>query len=117
MTVTADSKCDGGNMTAVGAGVGVSLGVLLVAALVGCVVLYNQLRKAQRQLHDNGVMLGVSDDHNGSQSAYGAEVSKTYNYGDRQSPPPPAGTFNNFVAEAPTDREIAMADSRAMPKP
>lgn len=132
VTVTVGSSSDGDHVTAVGAGVGVSLGVLLVAALIGCSILYNQLRKAKRQLHGNGVMMHDSQRYdspnnnyanptfspaNGSQSAYSDGVTKTYSPGAHQPSPPPAQTSHNFMVEAPTDREVAMADSRPVGKP
>lgn len=131
VTVTAESKSDNNNVTAVGAGVGVSLGVLLLAALIGCGVLYSQLRKAKRQTRGDGMMMGASNPYeqpkhnpgfshtNGSQTPYSDGVSKTYSHGAYQHQPPLGpveSPFNQIVAEAPTDREVAMADSRAVPK-
>ncbi|KAF2161881.1 hypothetical protein M409DRAFT_58662 [Zasmidium cellare ATCC 36951] len=128
--VTVTAKSDS-NVTAVGVGVGVSLGVLLLAALAGCVVLYVQLRKAKKELlhgvESKGAYRDMPKEHHentvfsppvGQQSLYADGTSKAYSYGSSQPPAAPVDSpFNNIVAEAPTERDVAMADSRPVLKP
>ncbi|KAK4498883.1 hypothetical protein PRZ48_009393 [Zasmidium cellare] len=124
VTVTAKSNS---NIVAVGAGVGVSLGVPLIAALIGCAMIYSQLRKARKQLHSIETKGNYQDHHetsvltssNGHQSSYGGSMHKPYSYSADRSPPPAPteSPFNSVLVEAPTEREVAMADSRPMQKP
>lgn len=105
-----------------GVGLGVSLGVLLITALVGCGVLYNQLRKAKRQIHENDVMKDQPKHSLASSAAnelhmqYSDDLAKPYNQIQHPLPrmAPVESPFDNFVAEAPTDREVALADSRVV---
>lgn len=113
------------NTTAVAAGVAVPLGVLLIAALAGCAVLWSNLKKAKKQLAAAGNGGGdIAVYHEAQQGTHYSAPEKPYtqSYGGYQSVPrqasPPTEVHSDRMqaVEAPTDRDIAMADSRSISK-
>ncbi|KAM3424910.1 hypothetical protein BST61_g6884 [Cercospora zeina] len=120
-----------GNMVSSGAiiGVAVSLGVLLLAALAGCLVLWRQLKKSKAAIastHDYGDWsegkgprpeeddygtapgyVAVRNDKSGRLQHHPALPSP----GQQPSQPQYSQTY---IAEAPTESEVQMADSRSV---
>ncbi|EME41182.1 hypothetical protein DOTSEDRAFT_55080 [Dothistroma septosporum NZE10] len=122
VTASATAAPEKSNTAAVAAGVAVPLGVLLVAALAGCFLLWRNLGKARRELaaFGHGGSAQVCDDP--QKSAYVNEKPYSGSYGGYQSvarqesPLQEAGGGHMQAVEAPTDRDIAMADSRPIDK-
>ena len=123
-TVTASAASAPGksNTAAVAAGVAVPLGVLLIAALVGCGVLWRNLGKARRELAEVGQRGSAQVYGDAWKGAHANEKPYNGSYGGyhsvarQESPPSEVGGGQMQAVEAPTDRDIAMADSRPLQK-
>ncbi|KAK4619760.1 hypothetical protein CLAFUW4_11038 [Fulvia fulva] len=132
ITVTATAAAnatntpESNNTTAIAAGISVPLGLLLLAALAGCFVLWRNLKKARNQVQ--GAVHGSVYDGNVQKGVHYAAQEKPYDhaYGGYQSVPreasppaaPPAEVWSGQMqpVEAPADREVSMADSKAVGK-
>ncbi|KAF7188005.1 hypothetical protein HII31_10677 [Pseudocercospora fuligena] len=122
MTVTATPSAgaqkSSSNITAVAAGIAVPLGVLLLAALAGCGILWKQLQRAKRGQVTMAEAPAVPEkQHDGMY--YGAATPNTgydqYAY-EHMAHRPELPVNDGIVAEAPTEREIPLADSRSIQK-
>ncbi|PPJ49854.1 hypothetical protein CBER1_05010 [Cercospora berteroae] len=125
VTVIADS----GNKVSMRAiiGVAVPLGVLLLAALVGCFVLWKQLRNAKaahtstghRVNWSEGEVPGPEEDDYGTAPGYIAVTNdksdRLQHHPDLLSPEQQQHQpqySQKYIVEAPTESEVQMADSR-----
>lgn len=123
---------DDSNIAAISTGA--VLGVLLIVSLVVCGILFMQLRKAKRQIANNWMAINGSSRHAeatktnyspSSRPGYGGSMSTTDGpyHGYRMQPSPPGHYMqaqtqqpvevpSQFIAEAPTEQEVHLADSR-----
>ncbi|KAK3115673.1 hypothetical protein LTR53_004736 [Teratosphaeriaceae sp. CCFEE 6253] len=111
-TVTATTTATGqSSIVPIAAGIAAPLGILLIAALVACGVLFSQLRKLRRERNDHGMVhqdsghaAPMTYDYKVAPQEHRAAYSPVWAH-QNMSPPPPA------PVEAPSTIEAAEADS------